>query len=532
MMEPSDESDSPAKRHTANLHRPSRIAPGRLLPALIAGLSWLLIATGLAAAQAQPAQTAQAQPTQSAQAQPAAEFSSFTLDNGFSVLCQTIPGSGAVSLGIAFRAGADAQTKKTAGLFRLLEHVAFRGDAAAPGEDEPAGALESLGATALAGGAGRDRFGFSFLVAPPMVGEGLDTIAYLFSRLRLETAFADPKALDEARKASLADIEAAAASPAAVYDAAIAKKLFSAAPWRFDIPGAEPVVAGATEENLKALAETWLVPNNAALILAGDFSPKDIRPLAEKAFAAWKKAADPWKTPSAAFPKPGVTRPTTMVYADESIPVGEALLEMRYRGPDSASSRSAAAELWAEMASQPDGRFALAVGKGMPKATAPSAIIARCEASPDAAWFSVSARIKLAASTNAADAAFSFKEVARGAEMYAMKTQAGYFAASDYEKAKAALLSRRAAALAEPAAAGAALADGWIMGGVDWYRTWPDRIGKVSPKDITAFADEYFMKNLEVVTVRLNPKDYAARKKTFDAYAFEAIVPQKAFWWK
>ncbi|MCE1195539.1 insulinase family protein [bacterium] len=540
MMEPSGESHSPAKRRTANPNpdQPSRIAPGRLLSALLAGLLLLFIATGLAAAQAQPTQTAQAQPPQAPQAQAAAaaaaaaEFSSFTLENGFSVLCQTIPGSGAVSVGIVFRAGADAQTKKTAGLFRLLEHVVFRGEAAAPGEDEPAGALESLGATALGGGAGRDRFGFSFLVAPPMVGEGLDTIAYLFSRLRLETAFADPKAIEEARKASLADIGTAAASPSAVYDAAIAKKLFSTAPWRFDIPGAESVVAGATEESLKALAETWLVPNNAALILAGDFSPKEIRPLAEKAFAAWKKAADPWKTPPAAFPKPGVTRPTTMVYADESIPAGEALLEMRYRGPDSASPRSAAAELWAEMASRPDGRFALAIGKGMPKAAAPSDILARLEASPDAAWFSVSARLKLDTKANAADAAFSFKEVARGAEMYAMKTQAGYFAAGDYERAKAALLARRAAALAEPAAAGAALADGWILGGAEWLKNWPDRIGKVSPKDITAFADEYFMKNLEVVTVRLNPKDYAARKKTFDAYAFEAIVPQKAFWWQ
>ena len=168
----------------------------------------------------------------------------------------------------------------------------------------------------------------------------------------------------------------------------------------------------------------------------------------------------------------------------------------------------------------------------MPKATAPSAVLARYEASHDAAWFSVSAKLKLAASTNAADAAFSFKEIARGAEMYAMKTQPGYFTAKDYDKAKADLLSRRTAALAEPAAAAALLADGWILGGADWLKAWPDRIAKVASKDITAFADEYFMKNLEVVTVRLNPKDYAARKKTFDSYGFEAITPQKAFWWK
>lgn len=522
MMESSGESLSPAKRHTSKQHRPSRIAPGRFVPALLAALCGLFASTGAAVAQAQPA----------APAPEAAEFSSFTLENGLSVLCQSIPGSGAVSVGIAFRSGADAQTKKTAGLFRLLEHVLFRGDASAPGEDEPAGALESLGATALSGGAVRDRLGFSFTVAPSMVAESMDTIAYLFSKLRLETAFADPKALEEAKKASLADIAAAAAAPESVYEAALAKKLFSTAPWRFDIPGAESVVAGATEEALETLAETWLVPNNAALVLAGDFSPQEIRPAAEKAFASWKKAADPWKVPPSSLPKPGVTRPTTMVYADESVPAGEASLEMRYRGPDAASARSAAAELWAELASLPSGRFMLALEKGMPKATAPSAILARYEASPDAAWFSVSARIKLTASTNAADAAFSFKEVARGAEMYAMKTQAGYFPAKDYEKAKAALLSRRAAALADPAAAGAALADGWILGGAEWPRIWPERIGKVASKDIAAFADEYFMKNLEVVTVRLNPKDYAARKKTFDSYGFEAITPQKAFWWK
>jgi zinc protease len=521
-----------------------------MVPALLAALCALFAATGGAAAQPQPAAIIETQPIQIAQGQPmtpsptqpvpaqpaasaaAPEFLSFTLENGLSVLCQSIPGSGAASVGVVFRAGADAQTKKTAGLFRLLEHVLFRGNASAPGEDEPAGALEALGATALSGGAGRDRLGFSFTVAPSMVAESLDTIAYLFSKLRLETAFSDPQALEEAKKASLADIAAAAAAPSAIYEAAIAKKLFSTAPWRFDIPGAEPTVSGATEEILKALADAWLAPNNAALVVAGDFSPQEIRPAAEKALASWKKVTDPWKTPPAAFPKPGVTRPTTMVYADESIPAGEAVLEMRYRGPDAASTRSAAAELWAELASQPGSRFVLAVEKGMPKATVPSAILARYELSNDAAWFSVSAKLKLAASTNAADAAFSFKEIARGSEMYAMKTQAGYFTAKDYEKAKAALLSRRAAALADPAAAATLLADSWILGGADWLKTWPDRIAKVASKDITAFADEYFMKNLEVVTVRLNPKDYAARKKTFDSYGFEAITPQKAFWWK
>lgn len=128
--------------------------------------------------------------------------------------------------------------------------------------------------------------------------------------------------------------------------------------------------------------------------------------------------------------------------------------------------------------------------------------------------------------------ALSFKETVRGSEMYAMKTNASYFSAKNYENAANAILERRMANLSDPAEAGALITDGWIQGGTSGIRNWPDRISKIRQKDIAAFADEYFMKNLEIVAVRLNPQDYAAKKKTFDAYGFEQLSPQKAFWWK
>ena len=455
-----------------------------------------------------------------------------TLPNGMEVILLPIPGSKSVSLSIVFRGGADVQTSKNAGLFRLLEQVLFRGTAASPGEPEPAGATEALGAASIGGGTGADRFSLSFLIAPDVLSQGLDTIVYLFSGMRLETAFTDPLALEEARSAVLLDINTAYSDPSIVFDSAMSRKLFASAPWRLDTIGADYIANAATEDSLRSLASTWLVPNNAALVVTGDFPSEAVTPMIEKAFSSWKKAADPWKSPPAVFPKPGITRPTLVVYPDPSVDNGEAAIEMRYRGPDSGSLRSAAAALWSEMASRPDSRLAQAVRKGMPKWSAPSSIEAHYEMSRSSSWFSVSAMLALDPKASIAESAMTFKEIVRGAEMYAMKTNPGYFLPKDYEQAKGTITGDRVAKLTDPREAGVLIADGWILGGKAWLESWSDRVTKISSKDITQFADEYFMKNLEIVSVRLSPNDYASRKKSFDSYGFELITQQKAFWWR
>ena len=455
-----------------------------------------------------------------------------TLPNGLEVILLPIPDSKSVSLSIVFRGGADVQTSKNAGLFRLLEQVLFRGTATSPGEPEPAGATEALGAASIGGGTGADRFSLSFLIAPDVLSQGLDTIAYLFSGMRLETAFTDPLALEEARSALILEIDKAYSDPSIVFDSAMSRKLFASAPWRLDAIGADYIANAATEDSLKSLASIWLVPNNAALVITGDFSPETLTPMIEKAFSSWKKAADPWKSPPTAFPKPGITRPTLMVYPDPSVDDGQAAIEMRYRGPDSASLRSAAAALWSEMASRPDSRLAQAVRKGMPKWSAPSSIEAHYELSRSSSWFSVSARLTLDPKANLAESAMTFKEIVRGAEMYAMKTNPGYFLPKDYEQAKEAITGDRVQKLTDPREAGLLLADGWILGGKAWVGSWLDKVTKISSKDLTQFADEYFMKNLEIISVRLSPNDYTSRKKSFDAYGFELITQQKAFWWR
>ncbi len=455
-----------------------------------------------------------------------------TLPNGLDIILLPQEGADKAGFSLIFRGGTDVQTTKTAGLFKLLEHLIFRGVAASPGEPEPAGVLEALSAQDLQGGVQQDRFFFSFTTRPEQATQALDTMLYLFSGLRMESAFADPKALADAKDMSLLFINQEFSDPAAIYENSIARKIFVSAPWRFDIGGPDYIIDSVTEDVLKEHAKTWLIPNNACLVVTGNFNAEAIRQEIPQRFSTWTKGSNPLAKPLTVFPKPGITRPTFMVLPDPSVPNGQAFVEMRYRGPDASSSRYQSALLWSVMADNPEGRLAKAIQKGLPASANPQNLTARYTPAPYASWLSVSAEITIAAKSNLPDTILTFKELVRSTEMYAMKTNAAYFSASEYEKAKSEVKERRMAAFSDPAEALRELGGSWILGGFSFIKDVPNRIEKVTSKDIMALADEYFMKNLEVLAVRLSPEDYAKQKKSFDSYGFEQMTAQKAFWWR
>lgn len=466
--------------------------------------------------------------------------------NGLQASVMPMPGSGTVRLGLVFRAGAASQTAKNAGFFRLLELALFRGNASDPGEPEPAGALDALTAENLAGGTGTDRSGLWFDVAPDRLDQGLDTLAALFSGDLLKSALSDAATLEAARAAALAEFRDHAIAPEAVYEAAVTKTLFSKAPWRFDHVGPEYLLRGADAATLTKLAEVWLVPSNALLVIAGDIDAAQALARAEAAFSGWESRPDPWlpaNFPSVALPKPGVTRPTSLVYADQGIATGSMAFELRYRGPDtqaqvqaraqSAMTQAATASLWARLASDPDGRLARAVRASLPKSASLVSLDAAYRASRDASWISVTAVVDLASgAAGMPDRALTLKETIRGTEMYAMKTNPNYFPKAAIDAARDAEKAAVDAALADPHSAGDLVADAWVAGGASWLKERAARVASVGAKDIAAFADEYFMRNLEVIAVRVHPSDYADTKKNFDLYQFGQISAANAFWWR
>ncbi|HEY9054153.1 MAG TPA: insulinase family protein, partial [Rectinemataceae bacterium] len=289
--------------------------------------------------------------------------------------------------------------------------------------------------------------------------------------------------------------------------------------------------AAATAQDLRALAKSFLTPNNAFLVLAGAIEPEAAEGTIREAFEQWKSGPDPWAPTRPTLPKPGVTRPTLAALADPDFPKGTASVEMRFRGPDTASPRSVQAEIWARLASDPASRISRAIAKQGATSGGFSEFKAVYRASRALSWLSASAIFPLSAKTNPAESAIAFKELVRGTEMYAMKSNPTYFPTKDIEAAKASIIEARSSRLVEPREATALLADEWILGGKSRILGREASLLSSSNKELAGLADEYFMKNLEVLIVRMNAQDMPAKRKALESYGFEILTPEKAFWW-
>ena len=66
---------------------------------------------------------------------------------------------------------------------------------------------------------------------------------------------------------------------------------------RKNVIGNRQIIITATQEKMNTIKNRYYIPNNSALILAGDITPARGFALAEQIFADWPRGADPFTTP-------------------------------------------------------------------------------------------------------------------------------------------------------------------------------------------------------------------------------------------
>jgi zinc protease len=453
----------------------------------------------------------------------------YKLSNGLELYVYRDGAVPLVRIQLAFRAGAIAQDSGNAGVFHLYEHLLFRG-ASKPGAESIKANLARMGATEWNGGTSAERLSYWLSLPSSRCAEGMA----FFADAVLSPMDIDAGQLEAEKEIVAREIGALAADPDAVYEAAMTKRLFAKYPWRRDPAGSEKNVRAATPESLRALQSTWFVPNNAALFVGGDVDPEAVREEAERLFGPWKAAPDPWAKPLPPHPRPGVTRPTWIVFPDPSLPEGIGSIEARYRGPDLGTdpASSYGADLWTALVSAPDGRFKSELVKNVPKLYGANSISSVYMSQREGGWLAISAYFLVDPTLPAVERARAFKERARGYEMTSMKTDASYFSEADYDAARKRILDARALALDSVAGTIDALAFWWASASVDYFLGYPDVIAKTGRKELVSFLDTYVMRNLEVVALRMNPADYEAEKRAFSGSGFAVVGPENAFWWK
>ncbi len=90
------------------------------------------------------------------------------------------------------------------------------------------------------------------------------------------------------------------------------KRAFTVHPYRWDVLGADPHIRNATDQEFVDFYNTFYVPNNAVLIVAGDFQKEDARKLVNRYFAGIPKG-------KRKIPRPAMNEPRRTVEVRDTV---------------------------------------------------------------------------------------------------------------------------------------------------------------------------------------------------------------------
>lgn len=188
------------------------------------------------------------------------------LDNGLKVLLRPIPGPGVVSLWCWYRVGSRDERPGITGIAHWVEHMNFKGTEAIPKE-------EIKNRIELVGGAWN---GYTFLD----VTTYLETVptAALPQMIELEAermarCLYDTREVDRERTVVISELEGGENNPVEYLDREVIGTALQAHPYRWPTIGYRSDLEAITRDDLQSFYRHYYVPNNATVVITGDFDP-------------------------------------------------------------------------------------------------------------------------------------------------------------------------------------------------------------------------------------------------------------------
>ena len=191
-----------------------------------------------------------------------------TLPNGLHIYMKPVPGSGIVTTMVAYKVGSADEELDSTGLSHYLEHLMFKGtDKLKPGQ------IDNI--TLRNGGANNaytdtDYTIFHFDFAADRWEAALDIEADRMNNLRID----EKHEFQKEKGAVCNELKRDEDQPWDLEGKAILPLLFGKkAPYGHPVIGEEQHVRAATDKIIKGHYDRWYHPNNASLVIVGDFDP-------------------------------------------------------------------------------------------------------------------------------------------------------------------------------------------------------------------------------------------------------------------
>lgn len=397
-----------------------------------------------------------------------------------------------VTVEVNVKNGSYTEPPEYNGLSHLYEHMFFKANASIPTQEKYLERMRELGMS-WNGSTGEERVNYFFTMSKDSLPQGLAfmkaaTVSPLFLQAELERE----------RPVVTGEYDRAESSPQYHLFVAVNKKLWHTYYSRKNVIGDRQMILTADQKKMQTIKDRYYIPNNSALLVAGDVEHEKVFELALAYFGDWKRGEDPF----ALYPvpeHPPLTKTETVIVEK---PVNAVTLMIAMQGPSVSKDPAAtyAADVLSYILSQRNSGFQkrlvesglcpfVSLGYQTLNHTGPIQIMAQTSADK----FGEADRV-------------IFEEVAKF-------TNPGYYTDEQLETAKLQLERNELYSQERPSAFVHTVGFWWaVTGGLDYYLHYVDNLRKVTRKDLDDYVKKYIQGAPYVKGVLASPGD---RKKIF-----------------
>lgn len=268
-----------------------------------------------------------------------------TLPNGLEIIVVENHGVPLATIEADVRNGAFTQPPGYEGLAHMYEHMFFRANAYFPEPDQFIARAGELGAV-FNGTTTEERVNYYLTVPSDSLAGGM---RFLAAALRTPLFRADE--LERERQVVIGEYDRAESSPFYRLTTEVGKALWDGGWSRKNALGERDAILATTPAKMKSIQQKYYVPNNTALVVAGDVNPDTVFALARQIYSDWARGKDPF----AADPIPPIPPLTGSKGVVVEEPIGAVLVIRQWQGPSVGADPQAtyAADVFSDVMNQP-----------------------------------------------------------------------------------------------------------------------------------------------------------------------------------
>jgi zinc protease len=400
--------------------------------------------------------------------------------------------------------GAVTETPEYDGLSHLYEHMFFKANRTIPSQERYLQRLRQLGAS-WNGTTSEERVNYFVTV-------GADSLrpAMQFMEDAIRYPLFQQEELVRERPVVIGEFDRDEANPYFQLQRGIDTLLWSPAYYSHkNVIGTRSVILSTPQEKMRTIQRRYYVPNNTALIVAGDVTPARGFALAADVFGDWDRGADPFETP---VPEPPPLEKPRSVVVEQ--PVQGATLFFAWQGPSVTRDPAAtyAADVLSAILAKRTSAFQRRLVESGLAISAGIGYYTQAHVGPINV-FVQTAPEKLLATERAV-----LEEVAKMAD-------SSYVTPQELEDAQKELGIRALYEREQASQWAHTIGFWWAVAGLDYYRDYVPNMQRVTRGDLSHYVATYIAGRPYVVGAMLNPADRKKLALTPEMLLPKAVVP-------